>query len=185
MERCRSEELYREACTLMPGGVNSSVRAFKGVGGAAPVFIRNAKGAHLWDEDGNRYIDYVGTWGPAILGHAHPEVVEAVCRAAKDGLSFGAPTRAENVLAHLICEALPSIEKLRLVSSGTEACMTALRLARGYTKRDKILKFQGNYHGHFDGLLAKAGSGVLTLGLPDCAGVTPRGYRGHSFGTIQ
>ena len=172
MERSRSEQLYQEACTLMPGGVNSSVRAFKGVGKIAPVFIRSAKGAYLWDEDGNRYIDYVGTWGPAILGHAEPSVVEAVCRAAQDGLSFGAPTRAENELAYLIREALPSIEKLRLVSTGTEACMTALRLARGYTGREKILKFHGNYHGHFDGLLAKAGSGVLTLGLPDCAGVT-------------
>ena len=172
MERSRSEQLYQEACTLMPGGVNSSVRAFKGVGKTAPVFIRSAKGAHLWDEDGNRYIDYVGSWGPAILGHAEPSVVEAVCRAAHNGLSFGAPTQAESELAHLICDALPSIEKLRLVSTGTEACMTALRLARGYTGRDKILKFQGNYHGHFDALLAKAGSGVLTLGLPDCAGVT-------------
>jgi len=173
MDRSRSSQLYQEACIRMPGGVNSSVRAFKGVGDpATPVFFRKAQGAYLWDEDNNRYIDYVGSWGPAILGHAEPSVVDAVCRAARDGLSFGAPTRQETELAELICEALPSIEKLRLVSTGTEACMTGIRLARGYTGREKILKFHGNYHGHSDALLAKAGSGVATLGLPDSAGVT-------------
>jgi glutamate-1-semialdehyde 2,1-aminomutase len=155
---------------FIPGGVNSPVRAFKGVGGD-PVFFRRANGAYLWDTDGERYVDYVGSWGPAVLGHAHPEVIAAVKAAADNGLSFGAPTEIETEMARTICELIPSIEKVRMVSSGTEATMSAIRLARGFTGRDKLVKFEGCYHGHADSLLVKAGSGALTLGVPTSPGV--------------
>ena len=170
----RSEQLFAEAQRLIPGGVNSPVRAFKGVGGS-PRFIARGAGAHIVDVDGHDYIDYVGSWGPLILGHAHPAVVVAVQRAVELGASFGAPTEAENRLAALIIEAVPSIEMVRLVSSGTEACMSALRVARAHTGRDKIIKFDGCYHGHADGLLVKAGSGGATFGVADSAGV-PAAY---------
>ena len=170
MELSRSVELYRRAQQVIPGGVNSPVRAFKSVGGQ-PIFVKRGEGSRVYDEDGNSYIDYVCSWGPLILGHAHPQVVEAVQHAAADGTTFGASTAIEVELAEMIVEAVPSIEMVRLVSSGTEALMSAIRLARGYTKRDKIVKFEGCYHGHSDGLLAKAGSGVATFGLPDSAGV--------------
>lgn len=166
----RSIELYNKALTYIPGGVNSPVRAFKAVGGN-PLFIKEAKGSKIVDVDGNEYIDYVGSFGPAIVGHAHPEVVASVTEVAQKGLSFGAPTERETDLAQLICSAFPSMDQIRFVSSGTEACMSAIRLARAYTKREKIIKFTGNYHGHADMLLAKAGSGVATFGLPDSAGV--------------
>jgi glutamate-1-semialdehyde 2,1-aminomutase len=165
-----SHELYQEACRYIPGGVNSPVRAFRGVGGE-PVFLVKAAGPHVWSADGVRYIDYVGSWGPAILGHAHPDVVRAVQAAAADGLSFGAPTPIETELAKLVSRLVPSIELVRMVSSGTEATMSAIRLARGFTGRDKIVKFEGCYHGHSDSLLMKAGSGALTLGVPTSAGV--------------
>ena len=155
---------------LMPGGVNSPVRAFKAVGGEPPV-IAFGRGAHMWDIDGNQYIDYVGSWGPLVLGHAHPAVVEILQKAATRGTSFGATTELELELARLVAEAVPSVEMLRFVNSGTEATMSALRVARAFTGRDKVLKFEGCYHGHSDGLLAKAGSGIATLGLPDSAGV--------------
>jgi glutamate-1-semialdehyde 2,1-aminomutase len=170
MSDTNSDSLFQEASKFIPGGVNSPVRAFKSVGGE-PVFIQRAKGAYLWDSNDNQYIDYVGSWGPMILGHAHPEVVKAVQQAAELGLSFGAPTESETVLAGMICELIPSIDKVRMVSSGTEATMSALRLARGFTGRDKILKFEGCYHGHSDSLLVKAGSGALTLGVPTSPGV--------------
>ncbi|MGE0172283.1 MAG: glutamate-1-semialdehyde 2,1-aminomutase [Oligoflexales bacterium] len=166
----RSEQLFTEAKKYFPGGVNSPVRAFKSVE-LNPPFIKAAKGAYVWDEDENKYIDYVASWGPAILGHAHPECVSAVQKAAVQGLSFGAPTEAETRLARIITEIMPSMEMMRFVSSGTEACMAALRLARGYTKRAKVIKFSGCYHGHSDLLLAKAGSGVATFALPDSSGV--------------
>ncbi|MEW6730568.1 MAG: glutamate-1-semialdehyde 2,1-aminomutase [Acidobacteriota bacterium] len=166
----RSAELFKRAQTLIPGGVNSPVRAFRAVGGG-PLFIASALGAEITDVDGRTYIDYVGSWGPMILGHAHPQVVAAIQAAAVRGTSYGAPTELEVELAQEICDALPSIEKVRLVSSGTEATMTAIRLARGFTGRDKIVKFVGCYHGHSDALLAKAGSGVVTFGLPDSPGV--------------
>ena len=166
----KSRELMKQARALMPGGVSSPVRAFRAVGGDPPVIAR-AKGAYLHDVDGNRYVDYVGTWGPAILGHADDAVVEAVCAAAKDGTSFGAPTAREVRLARLVIDAVESVEKVRFVSSGTEATMSALRLARAATGRDLIVKFDGCYHGHGDSLLVKAGSGVETLGLPDSPGV--------------
>jgi len=175
----KSHALYAQAQRLIPGGVNSPVRAFKGVGGE-PVFIAKASGAYLWDEDGNRYIDYVGSWGPMILGHAHPAVVEAVQRAASAGLGFGAPTRVEVEMAELLCRLMPSLERVRLVSSGTEATMTALRLARGVTGRDAIVKFEGCYHGHSDSLLVKAGSGALTLGVPTSPGV-PAALAAHTL----
>jgi glutamate-1-semialdehyde 2,1-aminomutase len=155
----------------MPGGVNSPARAFGGVGGE-PIFFARGQGAYLYDLDGNRYIDYIGSWGPMILGHAHPAVVEAVERALRCGTSFGAPTEAESELAELVCEAVPSIEKVRLVNSGTEATMSAIRLARGYTGRDVIVKFAGCYHGHVDSLLVAAGSSAATLGVPNSPGVT-------------
>ena len=161
---------FEEASRYIAGGVNSPVRAFRGVGGEPP-FIRRARGAHVETEDGRRLIDYVGSWGPMILGHADPDVVAAVTRRAADGLSFGAPTVIETELARRITELVPSIERLRMVSSGTEATMSAIRLARGYTGRDRCVKFEGCYHGHADGLLVKAGSGALTLGVPDSAGV--------------
>jgi glutamate-1-semialdehyde 2,1-aminomutase len=168
--KSNNESLFELSQQVIPGGVNSPVRAFRSVGGT-PVFFERAQGAHFWDADGKRYIDYVGSWGPLILGHAHPEVVRAVQRAAQDGLSFGAPTRAEHELALAITRLLPSIELVRLVSSGTEATMTAIRLARGFTGRNRIVKFEGCYHGHADALLVKAGSGALTLGVPTSAGV--------------
>lgn len=165
-----SEALFREARDVIPGGVNSPVRAFKSVG-LHPRFIRSGKGCRITDEDGNEFIDYVASWGPLILGHANPEILQAVSDAMRQGTSFGAPTRREVELARLICEMVPSIEMVRLVNSGTEATMTAIRLARGVTGRDKIIKFSGCYHGHNDGLLAKAGSGAATFAIPDSMGV--------------
>jgi len=166
----RNEELFLRAQQRIPAGVNSPVRAFRSVGGT-PVFFERASGAHLWDANGKRYVDYVGSWGPMVAGHTHPAVVEAVQAAAGRALSFGAPTESEIELAELICALVPSIEMVRLVSSGTEATMTAIRLARGYTGRTKIVKFEGCYHGHSDSLLVKAGSGALTFGNPSSAGV--------------
>lgn len=165
-----SKKLFQHAQLVIPGGVNSPVRAFRSVGGT-PLFLQRGKGAWVWDADGNRYVDYVGSWGPLIAGHAHPEVVRAVAKAASLGLSFGAPTESEVELAALLCRLVPSIEQIRLVSSGTEATMSAIRLARGHTGRSKIVKFEGCYHGHVDSLLVKAGSGALTLGQPSSAGV--------------
>lgn len=165
-----SQKLFEEARQYLVGGVNSPVRAFKGVGGT-PLFITRAKGSHLWDADGNEYIDYVGSWGPAILGHAHPKVLTSIHETMKNGTSFGAPTLHEIELAKLVTKAYPSIDLVRFVNSGTEATMSAIRLARGFTNRSKIIKFDGCYHGHADFLLVKAGSGVATLGIPDSAGV--------------
>lgn len=170
----RSEELFEKASRLMPGGVNSPVRAFGAVGGH-PFFVRRAQGPWLYDEDGRRYLDYVCSWGPCILGHACPPVIETVQKACADGLTFGAPTQKEGILAEMICACVPDVEMVRLVSSGTEAVMSAVRLARGFTGREKIIKFAGNYHGHSDGLLVKAGSGMMTQSVPDSAGV-PEGY---------
>ena len=170
MKRTQSEALFQKAQQCIPGGVNSPVRAFKAVGGN-PLFIAKAGGSRITDADSNEFIDYVLSWGPLIFGHAHPKIVAAVSRQAKLGTSFGAPTELETGLAQKIVEAVPSIETVRLVSSGTEAALSALRLARGFTGRDKIVKFEGCYHGHSDSLLVKAGSGVLSLGLPDCPGI--------------
>ncbi len=170
MDLMISEKLLENASAIIPGGVNSPVRAFRAVGGTPP-FITKGKGCKLYDEDGHSYIDYVGSWGPMILGHAHPQVVHAVTKAAGRGLSFGAPTATEVMLAHRIVEMVPSVEMVRLVNSGTEACMSAVRLARGFTGRSKIIKFEGCYHDHADCLLAKAGSGAATFGVPDSAGV--------------
>lgn len=170
MAGTRSKQLFENAQQHIPGGVNSPVRAFRAVGGG-PLFISSAKGAEITDADGRTYIDYVGSWGPMILGHAHPEIVAAIQDAATRGTSYGAPTELEVEFAEEIKSAFPSIEKVRLVSSGTEAAMSAIRLARGFTGRDKIVKFVGCYHGHSDALLAKAGSGIATFGLPDCPGV--------------
>ena len=174
MERKQSAILFRQAMELMPGGVNSPVRAFKAVGGS-PVFIRSAKGSRIFDVDGNEYIDYVLSWGPMITGHAHPKVRGALKAAIDNGTSFGAPTALEIELARLIINIYPSIGKIRMVNSGTEATMSAIRLARGFTGRDKIIKFEGCYHGHADGLLVKAGSGAMTFGVPDSPGV-PKSY---------
>lgn len=174
-----NESLFQRAQITTPGGVNSPVRAFRSVGGT-PRFIKKALGPHFWDADGKQYIDYIGSWGPAILGHAHPEVIAAVQYAATQGLSFGAPTEAEILMAEEICKLVPSIEQVRLVSSGTEATMSALRLARGATKRDKIIKFEGCYHGHADSLLVKAGSGLLTFGNPTSSGV-PADFTKHTL----
>jgi glutamate-1-semialdehyde 2,1-aminomutase len=171
MNHERSHIVFERARQLMPGGVSSPARAFGAVGGE-PIVVERGQGAHLWDVDGNRYIDYVGSWGPLILGHAHPAVVAAVAGAARRGTSFGAPTESENLLAELIVEAVPSIEQVRLVSSGTEATMSAIRLARGFTERDVIVKFAGNYHGHVDSLLVAAGSSAATLAVPNSPGVT-------------
>jgi glutamate-1-semialdehyde 2,1-aminomutase len=168
--RTRSEAAFEHAKRVLPGGVNSPVRAFKSVGGN-PVFIEKAKGAYLWDIDGNQYIDYVGTWGPAILGHAHPSVIRRIQEMAENGTSFGAPTLLETELAECVIQMVPSIEKVRFVNSGTEAVMSAIRLARAHTGRSKIIKFEGCYHGHADYLLVKAGSGAATHGVPDSAGV--------------
>jgi glutamate-1-semialdehyde 2,1-aminomutase len=170
MRTTRSAQLFAEAKALIPGGVNSPVRAFRGVGGT-PRFLDRGAGARVWDVDGNEYIDYVLSWGPLILGHAHPAIVEAIQSQAARGTSFGAPTELESELARLVIEAMPAVEMVRFVSSGTEAVMSAIRLARAYTGREKVIKFAGCYHGHFDGLLVQAGSGVATLGLPDSPGV--------------
>ena len=179
MQLAKSEALFAEAQRLMPGGVNSPVRSFRAVTGTPP-FIAHGGGARVTDVDGNEYIDYLGSWGPLVLGHAHPSVVTVLERAARGGSSFGAPVEQEVELARLITGALPSIESLRLVNSGTEACMSAIRLARAYTGRDKIIKFAGNYHGHADGLLVRAGSGGLTHGIPTSAGV-PESYASETL----
>ncbi|WP_440029513.1 glutamate-1-semialdehyde 2,1-aminomutase [Chromobacterium amazonense] len=175
----RNLELFERGKKVIPGGVNSPVRAFGQVGGT-PRFVARAEGAYFWDADGKQYLDYVGSWGPAIVGHAHPEVVKAVQDAAVGGLSFGAPTEGEVVIAEEICKLLPSVEQVRLVSSGTEATMTAIRLARGFTGRDLIVKFEGCYHGHSDSLLVKAGSGLLTFGNPSSGGV-PADFTKHTL----
>src|SRR3954466_9581927 len=174
-----SESLFAEALRYIPGGVNSPVRAFRAVGGQ-PFFVNQARGARVWDVDGNAYIDYVLSWGPAILGHAHPKVISAVKTAAEHGTSFGIPNPGEVTMAKLICSLVPSVQKVRMTNSGTEACMSAIRLARGFTKRDKIIKFDGCYHGHADSLLVKAGSGALTFGNPDSAGV-PAAFTQHTI----
>lgn len=176
--RVKSEQWFAEALRYIPGGVNSPVRAFRAVGGQ-PFFVDSAQGARVRDVDGHEYIDYVGTWGPAILGHAHPAIIKAVQEAAARGTSFGIPNPYEVKLAKLVCQQVPSVEKVRLCNSGTEACMSAIRLARGFTGRDKIIKFAGCYHGHVDSLLVKAGSGALTLGQPDSAGV-PASFTAHT-----
>ena len=179
MKTTRSAKLFADAQQLIPGGVNSPVRAFRSVGGQ-PRFIKRAKGPRLYDVDGNSYIDYVLSWGPMILGHAAPSVISAIKKAATNGTSYGAPTELEVTLARMIRDAFPSMEKVRLVSSGTEAVMSAVRVARGFTKRDNILKFEGCYHGHSDYLLAKAGSGLATLGIPDSLGV-PADFAKHTL----
>ncbi len=179
ISRVRSEQLFAEALQCIPGGVNSPVRAFRAVGGN-PFFVDKAKGCRVWDVDGNEYIDYVGTWGPAILGHAHAGIIKAVQDSAVNGTSFGIPNPFEVTMARLICSRVPSVQKVRMCNSGTEATMSAIRLARGYTKRDKIIKFDGCYHGHADSLLVKAGSGALTFGNPDSAGV-PAAFTQHTI----
>jgi glutamate-1-semialdehyde 2,1-aminomutase len=179
VNRAKSDKLFSEALNYIPGGVNSPVRAFRAVGGQ-PFFVERAKGAHLWDVDGNELIDYVCTWGPAILGHAHPKIIAAVKAAADLGTSFGIPNPLEVRMAKMICGLVPGVQKVRMTNSGTEACMSAIRLARGFTQRDKIIKFDGCYHGHTDSLLVKAGSGALTLGHPDSAGV-PAAFTQHTI----
>ena len=179
MTHVQSERLFAEALNYIPGGVNSPVRAFRAVGGQ-PFFVNKAKGARVWDVDGNEYIDYVCTWGPAILGHAYPKIISAVKDAAEYGTSFGIPNPYEVTMAKLICSLVPSVQKVRMTNSGTEACMSAIRLARGFTSRDKIIKFDGCYHGHADSLLVKAGSGALTFGNPDSAGV-PAAFTQHTI----
>jgi glutamate-1-semialdehyde 2,1-aminomutase len=175
----KSEQLFEQACAVIPGGVNSPVRAFAAVGGTPP-FIDHAEGAYLIDVDGNRYIDYVGSWGPMITGHAHPEIIAAVSEVVQKGLSFGAPSALEVELAQKICDIMPNIDLVRMTCSGTEATMSAIRLARGFTGRDKIIKFEGCYHGHADSLLVKAGSGALTLGVPSSPGV-PAALADHTI----
>src|SRR5512140_124948 len=175
----KSQQLFAEALKCIPGGVNSPVRAFRAVGGQ-PFFVTKAKGSRVWDVDGNEYIDYVGTWGPAILGHAHPRIIKAVQAAAVNGTSFGIPNPFEVTMARLICSRVPSVQKVRMCNSGTEATMSAIRLARGFTKREKIIKFDGCYHGHSDSLLVRAGSGALTFGHPDSAGV-PAAFTQHTI----
>ena len=179
MNRVQSDKLFAEALKYIPGGVNSPVRAFRAVGGN-PFFVNRASGSKIYDVDGNELIDYVLTWGPAILGHAHPKIIAAVKAAAEFGTSFGIPNPLEVTMAKMICELVPSVKKIRMTSSGTEACMSAIRLARGFTKRDKIIKFDGCYHGHVDSLLVKAGSGALTFGQPDSAGV-PAAFTSHTI----
>ena len=179
MQRSKSEALFTEAQKYIPGGVNSPVRSFRSVGGTPP-FIARGQSARVWDVDGNEYIDYLGSWGPLVLGHSHPAVIEAIKKSAESGTSFGAPVEQEVELAKIICDQLPSVESVRLVSSGTEACMSAIRLARAFTNRDKIIKFAGCYHGHADGLLVKAGSGALTHGIPTSAGV-PESYASETL----
>ena len=170
MKVVQSEKLFQKACEVMPGGVNSPVRAFKAVGGN-PLFVKKANGSRIWDVDGNEYIDYVASWGPLIFGHAHPQIVEAIKRQAELGTSFGTPTELEVELAERVVSLVPSIETVRMVNSGTEAVMSAIRLARGVTRRDKVVKFEGCYHGHGDSMLVKAGSGLASLGIPDCPGI--------------
>jgi glutamate-1-semialdehyde 2,1-aminomutase len=179
MSRTQSDKLFAEALKYIPGGVNSPVRAFRAVGGQ-PFFVNRARGARVWDVDGNELIDYVCTWGPAIHGHAHPKIISAVKAAAHHGTSFGIPNPFEVTMAKLICSLVPSVQKVRMCNSGTEACMSAIRLARGFTRRDKIIKFDGCYHGHADSLLVKAGSGALTFGHPDSAGV-PAAFTQHTI----
>ena len=174
----KSIELFNKAKLLMPGGVNSPVRAFKNINGN-PIFFERAKGAYLFDADGNKYIDYIGSWGPMIMGHSHPAIVNAIKEQAERGTSYGAPTSLESDVASLIIQCIPSIEKIRMVNSGTEATMSAIRLARGFTNKDKIIKFEGCYHGHVDSLLIKAGSGVSTFGLPDSPGI-PKDLAKHT-----
>jgi glutamate-1-semialdehyde 2,1-aminomutase len=179
MEVRRSKELFEEAKKYIPGGVNSPVRAFKSVGGT-PRFIAKAKGSHIWDVDGNEYVDYVCSWGPMILGHAHPSVIEAIKEQAEKGTSYGAPTELEVELAKMIVDLVPGVEKVRMVNSGTEATMSAIRLARGYTGRNKVIKFEGGYHGHVDALLVKAGSGLTTFGVPTSPGI-PEDFAKHTI----
>ena len=179
VSRAKSDQLFAEALKFIPGGVNSPVRAFRAVGGQ-PFFVNRARGAHVWDVDGNEYVDYVGTWGPAILGHAHPKIIKAVQAAAENGTSFGIPNPFEVKMARLICSLVPSVQKVRMCNSGTEATMSAIRLARGFTQREKIIKFEGCYHGHADSLLVRAGSGALTFGNPDSAGV-PAAFTQHTI----
>ena len=179
MQRAKSEQLFEQAQKYIPGGVNSPVRSFRAVGGT-PAFLARGQGSRVWDVDGNEYIDYLGSWGPLVLGHAHPAVVDAVKDATEKGTSFGAPVENEVTLATLICQALPSVEMVRLVNSGTEACMSAIRLARAFTGRNKVIKFAGCYHGHADGLLVKAGSGAMTHGIPTSAGV-PESYASETL----
>lgn len=179
MLRAQSEALFAEALNYIPGGVNSPVRAFRAVGGK-PFFVNHASGARVRDVDGNEYLDYVGTWGPAILGHAHPRIIQAIQETAVHGTSFGIPNPLEVTMAKLICSIVPSVQKVRMCNSGTEATMSAIRLARGFTQRDKIIKFEGCYHGHVDSLLVKAGSGALTFGHPDSAGV-PAAFTQHTI----
>ena len=179
MKGSKSKKLFAEALKYIPGGVNSPVRAFRAVGGN-PFFVERARGAHVWDVDGNKLIDYVCTWGPAIHGHAHPKIISAVKAAAQKGTSFGIPNPFEVEMAKRICTLVPSVQKVRMTNSGTEACMSAIRLARGFTRRDKIIKFDGCYHGHADSLLVKAGSGALTFGNPDSAGV-PADFAKHTI----
>jgi glutamate-1-semialdehyde 2,1-aminomutase len=179
IKSAKSEALFAEALRYIPGGVNSPVRAFRAVGGH-PFFVNKAKGAHVFDVDGNELVDYVGTWGPAILGHAHPKIIQAVQNAAGQGTSFGIPNPLEVEMARLVCSAVPGLGKVRMCNSGTEACMSAIRLARGFVRRDKIIKFDGCYHGHADSLLVKAGSGALTFGQPDSAGV-PAAFTQHTI----
>ncbi|MFT7688568.1 MAG: glutamate-1-semialdehyde 2,1-aminomutase, partial [Candidatus Azotimanducaceae bacterium] len=175
----RSNTLFSDAKKVIPGGVNSPVRAFQRVGGQ-PVFFKKSTGPYLIDEDDNQYIDYIGSWGPMIVGHSHPEVIRKIKAVLDNGLSFGAPTEIETILANKVCDIMPSIEMIRMVSSGTEATMSAIRIARGFTGRDKIVKFEGCYHGHSDALLVKAGSGALTLGEPDSLGV-PKSTAEHTI----
>lgn len=182
MKEEQSKQLFAKAVEMIPGGVNSPVRAFRAVG-RQPFFVERAKGPWIIDADGNKYLDYVCSWGPLILGHAHPKVIEAVQRVCEKGLSFGAPTAGEVELAELICACVPDVEMVRLVSSGTEAVMSAVRVARGFTGREKIIKFSGNYHGHSDGLLVKAGSGLMTQSIPDSAGV-PAGYAASTLTAV-
>ena len=179
MQQTKSQQLFAQAQQYIPGGVNSPVRSFRAVAGTPP-FIDRGQGCRVRDVDGNEYIDYLGSWGPLVLGHAHPAVVEALTKAAQGGTSFGAPVEMEVELARLICQALPSVDRVRLVSSGTEACMSAIRLARAYTGRSKVIKFSGCYHGHADGLLVKAGSGAMTHGIPTSAGV-PEAYAAETL----
>ena len=179
ISRAKSEALFAEALQYIPGGVNSPVRAFRAVGGQ-PFFVNKAKGCRVTTVDGDELIDYVGTWGPAILGHAHPRIIKAVQDTAAHGTSFGIPNPLEVTMAKLICALVPSVQKVRMTNSGTEACMSAIRLARGFTKRDKIIKFDGCYHGHCDSLLVRAGSGALTFGNPDSAGV-PAAFTQHTI----
>ncbi|TMN22857.1 glutamate-1-semialdehyde 2,1-aminomutase [Lentibacillus cibarius] len=171
MDFSTSKALYEEACNHIVGGVNSPSRAYKGVGGGTPVYMEQAKGAYFWDVDGNKYIDYLGAYGPIITGHAHPHIAEAISHAAHNGVLYGTPTKLENRFAKMLKEAIPSLEKVRFTNSGTEAVMTTVRVARAYTGRDKVIKFSGSYHGHFDSVLVEAGSGPATLGTPDSAGI--------------